>query len=108
MNKRQAKKARQKVTYPLVDEMNLLTLSPQEYMEAMADFEEYVQKHCRYKHYKDKYKNIGFNCYHFPVGEKCKKYMESLLNRARKYNVEVVMQHKDTLQYNGNSPMYYI
>jgi len=30
MNKRQAKKAAKKVTVPLVDEMNLLTLSPEE------------------------------------------------------------------------------
>ena len=99
MNKRQAKKARKKVTYPLVDEMNLLTLSPEEYKEAMADFDEYVQNHCRYKHYKDRYKNSGFNCYHFPVGGGYKKYMQSFLNRTRKINVEVVIQDKDTLKY---------
>lgn len=74
MNKRQAKKARKKVVFPLVDEMNLLTLSKEEYEEAMKDFHDWVWKHCRYKHYKDRYKKIfGFPCYRFPVG---KEYME--------------------------------
>lgn len=52
MNKRQAKKAAKKVTYPLVDEFNLLTLSPEEYNEynkAIKDYHEYVLKHCIYK-----------------------------------------------------------
>ena len=89
MNKRQAKKARKKVVYPLVDEMNLLTLSTKEYEEAMKDFHEWVQKHCRYKHYKDKYKHIRFNCYHFPVGKLYLEHREQLLKTVRCYNVDV-------------------
>ena len=98
MNKRQAKKARKKVTYPLVDEMNLLTLSLEEYQKAMADYHEWVYKHCRYKHYRDRYKNMGFNCYHFPVGEAHKESMQSLFKSARKMNVQVVIQDKEVLK----------
>lgn len=98
MNKRQAKKAHKKVTYPLVDEMNLLTLSPEEYEKAKADFDEWVYKHCRYKHYRDKYKNIGFNCYHFPVGKAYKNKIISALQSTRKMNVQVVIQDIDTLK----------
>lgn len=71
MNKRQSKKSQKKVTRLLVDEMNLLTLSEEECKAAMKDFEKFEQKHCRYKHYKDKdkYKNSGFGIYRFPVGK---------------------------------------
>lgn len=99
MNKRQAKKARRKVTYPLIDEMNLLTLSAEEYKAAMADFEQFVQKHCRYKHYKDRYKKSGFGLYHFPVGkEYAERFIQSILKHARKFNVDVVVQDNDALE----------
>lgn len=98
MNKRQAKKARKKVTYPLVDEMNLLTLSAEEYRVAMADFEKFVQKNCRYKHYKDRYKKSGFGLYHFPVGKGyAEKFIRSVLKNARKFNGNVVVQENDAL-----------
>lgn len=88
MNKRQAKKMRRKVTYPLVDEMNLLTYTtPEEYENAQKDFEQYVQRHCRYKHYKDKGKIRGGLFYHFPVGEAYKKYFEEMLRTTRCFNV---------------------
>lgn len=54
MNKRQAKKASKKVTWPLVDEFYLIPLSSEEYKKAMEDFHQHVQKHCRYKHYRDR------------------------------------------------------
>lgn len=88
MNKRQAKKAYKKVTYPLIDEMNLLTLSPEEYKKAIEDYNAWVHKYCKYKHYKDKYKKIGFANYHFPIGEKYKKQFEQMLKTARGYNIE--------------------
>lgn len=95
MNKRQAKKAAKKVTYPLVDEMNLLTLSPEEYKTAMKDFDEYIQKHCRYKHYKDKWKKGGIPfSYHFPVGETFKKKFEETLKTVRGYqtNTKIALE----------------
>ena len=104
MNKRQAKKARKKVTYPLVDEMNLLTLSAEEYKAAMTDFHQFVQKYCRYKHYRDRYKKIRFNCYHFPVGEAYRNKILSALQSAKKMNVQVVIQDKDMLE---NMTKYY-
>lgn len=51
MNRRQAKKASKKVIFPMGDEMNLLTLIPEEYEKTMKDFYHYVQKYCCYKHY---------------------------------------------------------
>jgi len=105
MNKRQAKKARKKIAYPLVDEMNLLTLSPEEYKKAIADYHEWAYKHCRYMHYRDKYKGLrmGFNSYHFPIGEASKKQMQSMIQNARKRNVQVIIQDKSLLQNIYNS-----
>lgn len=94
MNKRQAKKAAKKVTYPLVDEFNLLTLSPEEYNKAIKDFNEYVQKHCRYKHYKDKWKagKAPFS-YHFPVGESGSPFFRRIIQNTRKCpNITTVNQ----------------
>ena len=92
MNKRQSKKARKKVTHPLVDEMNLLTLSAEECKAAMEDFEKFLQKHCRYKHYKDKYKKSGLGIYRFPVGKEYgKNFMQSVEKHARKFNVDVAV-----------------
>lgn len=42
MNRRQAKKASKKVTFPMGDELNLLTLTPEEHEKAMEDFYYYV------------------------------------------------------------------
>ena len=88
MNKRQVKKANKKVVYPLVDETNLVTLSPEEQEQALADLHKWVHQHCRYKHYKDKYKRL--RCYSFPIGdaykEKYKAQMEARLKMARGYN----------------------
>lgn len=87
MNKRQAKKAARKVVYPLVDEMNLLTLSPEEYKQAMRDFHDYMQKHCRYKRYKDKKKCRMQACvYRFPVGEAYRETLNNFLKSVRRRN----------------------
>lgn len=88
MNKRQYKKYIKKVTYPLVDEMNLLTLSPEEYKKAIEDYKAWVYKYCRYRHYRDKYKKIGIAIYHFPVGEKYKESFEHMLKLVRRYKIE--------------------
>ena len=42
MNRRQAKKASKKVTFPMGDELNLLTLTPEEHEKAMEYFYYYV------------------------------------------------------------------
>ena len=95
MNRRQAKKASKKVIFPMGDEMNLLTLIPEEYEKTMKDFYHYVQKYCCYKHYRDRYKKgrLPFG-YHFPVGEGVRKQFEQVLNMVGDYHVEptVVMQ----------------
>ena len=86
MNKRQAKKIRRKVKIPFADEMNLLALNKEEYEQAMKDFNNYVQKHCKYYHYRDKYKSVPI--YHFPVGSATIKQAEKLLTTCRKYHSE--------------------
>lgn len=86
MNKRQAKKASKKVVYPLVDEFNLLTLSPKEHEEALKDFYDYAQRHFRYKRYKDKWKKYRKPCtYRFPVGEAYRETLNNFLKNARRY-----------------------
>ena len=87
MNKRQAKKAAKKVVCPFVDEFNLLTLSPKEHEEALRDFHEYAQKHCRYKHYKDKRKKFRMQscAYHFPVGEAYREALNNFLKNVRRH-----------------------
>lgn len=90
MNKRQVKKMHKKVIYPFVDEMNLLTLSQEELENAIADFNDYVFKHCRYKHYKDKeIISKRFCLYTFPVGESVRNYYETILSRAASYQGDV-------------------
>ena len=97
MNRRQAKKASKKVTFPMGDELNLLTLTPEEHEKAMEDFYYYVQKYCRYKHYRDRYKKgrLPFG-YHFPVGEGVGEQFEQALNTVWDYHVEptIVIQSK--------------
>lgn len=94
MNKRQAKKAAKKVSYPLADELFLITLTPEEYQKAMEDYDQYVQKYCRYKHYRDKHKNIH-RVYYFPAGEAVRKMLEPIKN-ARTYHTIRVTQSLDT------------
>lgn len=89
MNKRQAKKASKKVTFPFADEMNLLTLSPEEHKAAMEDFHNYVQKYCRYKHYKDRYKKPAHLGYHFPIGQSYKEQMARIMKTTRRYDCDV-------------------
>lgn len=51
--------------------MNLLTLTDQEYKKEMNDYDEYIQKHCRFKHYRDKETLLRKRGrYFFPIGEK--------------------------------------
>lgn len=88
MNKRQVKKMYKKVTYPLVDEMNLLTLSSAEYNKAIEDYEIWIRKHCRYKHYKNKSTKIGIAYYHFPVGERCMKELKDMIKITRGWNIK--------------------
>ena len=96
MNKRQAKKARKKVVYPLADEFNLLTLNAEELEEAIADYQKYAQKYCRYYHYRDREKLMRKRCYYvFPVGKTGREYCQGMLKRARKHNsppVKVVQE----------------
>lgn len=98
MNKRKAKKASRKVRIPYADEMNLLTLNAEEYKQAMRDFNNYMQKYCRYKHYRDKYKPAGE--YHFPVGESVRKMTENALKTARCYpcNIQIASQSVEQLK----------
>ena len=76
MNKRQLKKYRNKVIYPLIDEMNLLTLNQDELKEAIEGFERYCMRHYHYKHYKDREKLMNKRCYYcYPVGERTREFM---------------------------------
>lgn len=87
MNKRQAKKYRKKVIYPIIDEFNLLTLNQEELDKARKDFEEYCLKHRRYKKYRDKNKIMNEPCfYRYPVGKAVSDFYERmfLLGRGRK------------------------
>jgi len=97
MNKRQAKKMRNKVVYPIVDEMHLLTLSEEERNAAFKDFESYVQKHFRYFHYKDRHKLIRKPCiYAFPISSNVsaddKQYVSNMMKRVRTYQAISVTQ----------------
>lgn len=98
MNKRQAKKASKKVTIPFADELNLLTLNNEEYKQAMKDYDDYVQKHCRYRHYRDKYRPVP--AYHFPVGESVRKMNEMALKTCRGYecSMQTVTQSTEDLK----------
>lgn len=64
--------------------MNLLTLTPEEYEQAMIDYNNYLQRFCRYKCYKNKYKKPVAS-FHFPVGKSVRKYMKDILKSARTY-----------------------
>ena len=86
MNKRQKKKAMKKISYPLVDEMSLLTLSPKEYDDAMNDFKSFLWNNCRYYHYKNRHKSrVAPFSYCFPVGKSYHKHFEEILKTARSY-----------------------
>lgn len=94
MNKRQAKKAKKKVTYPFMDEMNLLTLSAEEYKAAIEDLDSYVHKYCQYKHYKDKYKNFDIHCYHLPIGKKYAESFAQLIQQHSRGHVSTTVTQK--------------
>lgn len=86
MNKRQEKKARKKVVYPLVDEFNLLSMNEKEVMAARKEYDDYVREHFRYFHYRDKYKVARKPChFRYPVGEAAKEYFAGMLKRVRRY-----------------------
>lgn len=86
MNKRQAKKTRKKVIYPLVDEFNLISMNAEELRVARKEYYDYVQKHFRYFHYRDKYKVARKPCFfRYPVGEAIREYLEGIFKRRRKY-----------------------
>lgn len=101
MNKRQAKKRRKKVVYPLVDEFNLLTLNEDEYNKAIEDYHNFCSKHYSYKHYKDRYKLLLRKpCfYRFPVGEATKNYMGQTLKltRTRSFPLTIFETNKRTI-----------
>lgn len=67
MNKRQAKKYRSKVVYPMMTDEFLGTLNQEEVKEARKDIEEYCLKYRHYKHYRDRDKIRGRPCYCYPV-----------------------------------------
>lgn len=94
MNKRQAKKYIKKVSYLLVDELNLLTLSEEERKQAREDFHRYVQKHCKYKHYKDKYKCLNTSIYRYPVGKMYQQQMEQMLKTVCSYPINIYGMNK--------------
>lgn len=101
MTKRKKKKARKKVVYPVIDQMNLITLNEKEQAAALADYERYVQKHFRYFHYKDKEKLRYKPCYYqFPVGELTRKYLDNIFQRARRYHVtpEMITQSLEQMR----------
>lgn len=79
-----------KVFYPLVDEMNLLTLNEEEYKKAMKAFETYVQKYCRYKHYRDKERlQRGHVCtFAFPIGKNMQEFFDITKSNIR-YNCSI-------------------
>ena len=81
MNKRQAKKVRKKVVYPPVDEFNLISMSAEEIKDAHKEYDDYVQKHFRYFHYRGRRKVAMRPCfYRYPVGEAVSRYYEEVLN----------------------------
>lgn len=80
MNKRQAKKVRKKVVYPLVDEFNLISMNAEEIKDAYKEYDDYVQKHFRYFHYRDRHKVAMKPClYRYPIGEAVSGYYEEVL-----------------------------
>lgn len=110
MNKRQAKKMRNKVVYPIVDEINLLTMSEEEREACFTEFDAFVQKHFRYFHYKDKTALIKKACiYSFPVGskvtEETKTYVADMMKRVRTYRqmTEVTQVYSGECQGTNNA-----
>lgn len=84
MNKRQVKKYRSKVSYPMADEMNLLSYNKEEYEQAIKDYNNFCYRFCHYHHYKDKKRFISKPLYYFfPLGESTKLAYEKLVSVAR-------------------------
>lgn len=110
MNKRQAKKYRKKVVYPIIDEFNLLTLNQEELDKAIKDFDEYCIKHRHYKHYKDKKKIMNEPClYSYPVGKSAIGFYEKMFSLTRKYtkSIRVTQSIDDLKQSYGINLNYY-
>ena len=108
MNKRQAKKMRNKVVYPIVDEINLLTMSEEERDTAYRNFDVFVQKHFRYFHYKDKttlIKKPSF--YFFPVGskvtEETRAYIAEMMRQVRTYRQMTEVTQLRPKEYQGKN-----
>lgn len=96
MNKRQAKKYRSKVVYPIIDEFNLLTLDEKELKEAQKDFENYCLKHHHYKRYKDREKIGNKPCfYRYPVGKSVSDFIKLTSGRNKPV---IVYQNLDILK----------
>lgn len=86
MNKRQVKKTKKKVIYPLVDEFNLISMNTEEFKAARKEYYDYAQKYFRYFHYRDKYKVARKPClFRYPVGEAAREFLEGMFKRRRKY-----------------------
>ena len=101
MNKRQAKKDRQKFVYGLIDEWNLITMDKEEQEAAQREYMEYCRKYRHYKHYHDREKILMEPCvYTYPVGKKYAEHIQKMLKTARGYHVTpvVVMQSLSDLK----------
>lgn len=87
MNKRQAKKDRQKFVYGLADEWNLATMDEEELKAARKEFEDYCRKHRHYKHYRDREKIIKKPCmHHYPSSKAQREYLLHMLQMVNGYH----------------------
>ena len=97
MNKRKAKKARQKVIYPLVDEFNLIGMSEKERVGEIEKYKRYCQKHYAYKHYKDAVKifrqlnSSSIPAYFYPI-PKAAQNLCSICPPTNNGNIHLVRQ----------------
>lgn len=84
-----------------MDEFNLISMNEEEFKAARKEYDDYVQKHFRYFHYRDWHKVARKPClYRYPVGEAARKYYEGVLKRVRKYKVptETIIQDINQLK----------
>ena len=98
MNKRQKKKRSKKCLPILADEANLLTMTDEEFKEAIREAELYRQKYG----YRKKYKNLkGCLRYHYPAGSKWKddfSKINAFFNRGREIEPVIVIQDIDKIR----------
>ena len=82
----------------LADEANLLTMTDEEFIEAIREAKLYRQKYG----YRKKYKNLKGKClrYHYPVGNGMKESFERHMNLSRRREGEptVVVQNIDKIR----------